>query len=314
MYFPYLRGKQEEVFAIREVADRLSAKKVVFPVLEPVKDQVNQIIETSRILCDKGVPHALIENPRVGAFSQRHPDVASRIIAPVCTFGPVARPALLIDSRSTDAEVVAFLARYPDRPTVLIHRTSFRNAAVLQGVIAAAGNVEYNLFTVPGTNGAYRSVFTGAGRVILSDVFVRQDRNADYAAYDPEPFTTEHQNYAADGMAGFSDYATVGDFWSEGGGPAHAVTLHVTYPEDGGAVWIRHFVSDDTDSPADREGKTLQAISKAVAFAQTSGAMLNFSTAVPEWRSAVNTGNAPSLGMLKRQALRHHLELMDSLL
>jgi hypothetical protein len=314
MYFPYLRGKQEEVFAVREAANRIGAKRKVFPVFEPVKEQMGQIVRAAELLCQAGIPHALIENPRVGDLANRHADVSAQIIAPVCALGPVSRPALLIDPRTTDAEIAAFLSRHANRQVVLVHKTSFRDAAVLRDMADRAGNVEYNLFFSPGTSRAYQGVFAAYNNAVVSDAFVRQRRNADYEDYDPEPFTSEHLNFVGDNMAGFGDFATVGSHWSEDGGPARAVALHVTYPVDDGSVWIRHFVSDDTDSIADREGKTLQAIAKATAFAAQMGATLAFSTAVPEWNAAQVSRRAPTLGILKRQSLRHHLELMDSLL
>ena len=38
MYFPYLRGKQFELIAIRELAEMISASGKIIPVIEPVKE------------------------------------------------------------------------------------------------------------------------------------------------------------------------------------------------------------------------------------------------------------------------------------
>jgi hypothetical protein len=139
-------------------------------------------------------------------------------------------------------------------------------------------------------------------------------RNADYAQNDDEPFTQAHLNYVADGHAGFGDYLTVGAHYSEGGGPAHAVAIHMTYPEAGGRVAIRHFVSDDVHTTRNVPGKTVEALAKLVEFAAGGAVDLSFSTALPEWRQAHATAKAPTLAHLKRQSLRHHLQLMSSVL
>ena len=38
MYFPYLRGKQFELIAIRELAEMLAASGKIIPIIEPVKE------------------------------------------------------------------------------------------------------------------------------------------------------------------------------------------------------------------------------------------------------------------------------------
>lgn len=37
MYFPYLRGKQFELLALREIAPRLGYAQCVTPIIEPVR-------------------------------------------------------------------------------------------------------------------------------------------------------------------------------------------------------------------------------------------------------------------------------------
>ena len=38
MYFPYLRGKQFELIAIRELVEMMSATGKIIPIIEPVKE------------------------------------------------------------------------------------------------------------------------------------------------------------------------------------------------------------------------------------------------------------------------------------
>lgn len=43
MYFPFLRGKQFELMALREAATDLAASGKVWPVIEPVRDRFDSL-------------------------------------------------------------------------------------------------------------------------------------------------------------------------------------------------------------------------------------------------------------------------------
>jgi hypothetical protein len=68
MYFPYFRGRQYEMLALRElVSGRLLSKSVV-PVVEPVK-LTSTFEGTLRAFSDTQSTIALIFNPTVGEFA-----------------------------------------------------------------------------------------------------------------------------------------------------------------------------------------------------------------------------------------------------
>ena len=43
MYFPYLRGKQFELLALREFANQNANNNTIIPIIEPVKDTFNTL-------------------------------------------------------------------------------------------------------------------------------------------------------------------------------------------------------------------------------------------------------------------------------
>lgn len=43
MYFPYLRGKQFDLMALREFATANPNNNNIFPIIEPVKDTYNSL-------------------------------------------------------------------------------------------------------------------------------------------------------------------------------------------------------------------------------------------------------------------------------
>ena len=180
--------------------------------------------------------------------------------------------------------------------------------------VRQAGNVQHNIFQQPGTSTTYQRLFPGVNAV-LSDVVVERENNAAYA--NPplsEHFTSEHQNYLADGFGGFSDFGTIGRTHREtdGGGATRAVAIHLTYPDGNNRVWVRHFVSDDRVTAGRVAQKSLEAARHLVAFAQQTPS-LNFSSAVRDWQACVNGNRGRGLGVLKRWSMRHHLELMAQL-
>jgi len=51
MYFPYLRGRQYELIAIRELAEKGKLSKRIIPIIEPVK--LSTTIKSTVLACEK---------------------------------------------------------------------------------------------------------------------------------------------------------------------------------------------------------------------------------------------------------------------
>ena len=111
-------------------------------------------------------------------------------------------------------------------------------------------------------------------------------------------------------MDGFGDYLTVGDNFSETGGPAYAVAIHLTYLGADDDMFIAHFVSDQTDSPTDPGGKFLEALEKLVRAVRKPGSTIFLSKACNEYLSLFGKKRYPGLGYVKKLSMQHHLELI----
>ncbi|PWZ85390.1 sce7725 family protein, partial [Staphylococcus pseudintermedius] len=75
MYYPYLRGKQYELIAVRELIEKKLISKNVVPIIEPIKETA-----TLRSTLETGIEnnHQIytIINPQVGEYSlyeENHP-------------------------------------------------------------------------------------------------------------------------------------------------------------------------------------------------------------------------------------------------
>lgn len=155
----------------------------------------------------------------------------------------------------------------------------------------------------------YQRHFQGAYRVLLKDGFQRK-RNRDY---DPvEPFSDLHATFREEGMNGFGDFLIVGDDYSETGGPAYAVAIHLTFidPDQDDAMQIYHFVSERQDTPKDPAGKFAEALAKMIRAANKPKSKLLETDAVREFRELHKEGHFPGLGYVKKLSMNHHIETL----
>lgn len=66
MYYPYLRGRQFELIALREYAHQKGDNNKIIPIIEPVKATFNSMKLAIPKLNNGNVKFALIINPQVG--------------------------------------------------------------------------------------------------------------------------------------------------------------------------------------------------------------------------------------------------------
>jgi hypothetical protein len=159
----------------------------------------------------------------------------------------------------------------------------------------------------------YRKHFKGSHRILLRDGFERR-RNADYPPV--EKFSDLHVTYDEEDMDGFGDFLIVGDGYSEGGGPAYAVAIHLTFinPDDDDVMYIYHFVSKTNDTPADPAGKFSQALDKLISKLNSGTSKIFEGRAIEEFRELHNKGHFPGLGHVKKLSMKHHIETVADLL
>lgn len=113
-------------------------------------------------------------------------------------------------------------------------------------------------------------------------------------------------------MQGFGDFLTVGDEYSEGGGPAYAVAIHLTFVDEDNdsSMFIRHFVSDSNLTPADPAGKFSEALGKLAKAVRKVNSKIMKTKAVLEFLDLHDRGHYPGLGYVKKLSMQHHIELM----
>jgi hypothetical protein len=310
MYHPYFRGKQFELIAIRETAPLLADKGFI-PIIEPVRESLGGLKKTLQAICDAGGHAIVIVNPEHGD----HQDNGAGITG-LLHDHDIGRPAIvagiLLRSNMSVEDAVACRASHAHHDPVLIH-AGFTRPKDLAAALASQMSDLTNVFVEDQDKLLYRRHFNQGHRVLVKDGFKRQ-RNADYPPV--EEFSDLHVTYKDRGMDGFGDFLMVGDVYSEGGGPAYAVAIHLTFIDDDkdDVMYVYHFVSDTRDTPTDPAGKFGQALAKLIQKLDSGKSKLHETDAIKEFRTLYEKRHFPGLGYVKKLSMKHHIETLAAYL
>lgn len=309
MYYPYFRGKQYELVSIRDNAELIAASNFV-PIIEPVREALAGLEKTLKAVCDQNGRAVIVVNPYHGD----HRDNAAGITDLVRKYADKQsiEVGILLKEDMGVAEAIDLSERYRE------HRINFIHSGFTQGKELAFEFGEKlaatrNIFNESYCQKTYRKHFSGSERVLLRDGFKRR-RNRDYPAV--EIFSDLNVTYEDEGMNGFGDFSIVGDGYSESGGPAYAVAIHLTFidPDQDDAMFIYHFVSTSQDTPTDPAGKFAEALDKLMMKLDSGHSNLYETAAIGELRKLHARGHFPGLGYLKKISLNHHVETISKYL
>ena len=306
MYFPYFRGKQFELIAIRESAELLH-KSNFQPVIEPVRRDFRGLYKTLDEV-DKFHGNAVvIANPEFGNLKSDQNSIAEEIENKYSSSTNISL-GLLLKENMTPSHIDSIVKSSGKKLKVLIH-AGFSDANVLIKLLRDKLDDYDHLFLEDQSGRLYRRHFKNLNRVLLRDGFRRQI-NRDYP--DQEFFSDLHATFRDEDMDGFGDFLTVGNYYSETGGPAYAVAIHLTYIDSSkdGEMHIYHFKSIRQDDPKDPAGKFLEALDYLVDEVKDPSSQLFASSAVKEFIDLHDKGHFPGLGYVKKLSVKHHIETL----
>lgn len=306
MYHPYFRGKQFELITIREMAVLLAEKSFV-PVIEPVREALSGLKKTLSAICTAGGRAIVIVNPYHGDHQEDGTSITDLLKEGYIDVDNISAGILLRSDMTVD-EVMACYNHHTDHHPVLVH-AGFTAPKALASVLEDGMPDLTNVFVEDHAKLLYRKHFDQSTRILVRDGFKRQ-RNADYP--EMEEFSDLHVTYGDLGMSGFGDFLMVGDAYSEGGGPAYAVAIHLTFidPDKDDVMYIYHFVSDTKDTPTDPAGKFAQALAKLIAKLNSGTSHILETEAIQEFRDLHAKGHFPGLGYVKKLSMKHHIETL----
>lgn len=300
MYFPYLRGRQFELIALRELVEKDVLSSKITPIIEPVKLS-STLVKTIETYKENNKQLAIITNPKVGSFiidaeEKKNQQLKESLSACLTEnsnilfmnlLRPNSKPDKFIDKYSNNMGTIC-----DDKDAISTYEEYF-----------ALADVKYNL--IPDESGFRRKI--RKNRVILADRFNKMPRNNDYIEVDDEPFSEDHLYYLEDGYIGFADYSVVGKEYNETGFAPYAVAIHIVYFDSDNSLRVRHFVSDSNDDISDPAGKFQEALSKLVVWNEEK--QLD-TAAMKEFEDLYRREAYPGLGTVKKLSIMHHLELI----
>lgn len=309
MYFPYFRGKQNELAAIRETAAIL-ARSDITPIIEPVKSQLNPLRKTLDAIRDENGAAVVIMNPKVGDLAGDGRSITALLDTNYAAY-PRISVGIMLTNWMTTADAIKLYAAHQAHFPVFIH-AGFLDAQALAAALGSELPHSRHVFFEK-TSAAHLQFFSAGHRVLLKDGLVKR-KNADYPPV--ESFADIHLNFQRQGMNGFGDFLTVGDEFSETGGPAYAVAIHLTFidPSRADEMMIYHFVSDRVDTPDDAAGKFGEALAKLVVKYRSGNSHLIHGRAMTEFLSLHARGHYPGLGVVKKLSMIHHIETYEHFL
>lgn len=311
MYHPYFRGKQFELITIREMAPLMAASGFV-PIIEPVREALKGLERALTEICNAGGKAIVIVNPSFGDHSEDGNGISTLLENGFLENGDIMAGILLQNQMDT-AEALACYRKHEAHSPTFIH-AGFTEAKDLAQMLGDRLEETSHVFFEKHCHKLYRKHFKAAAkRILLRDGFERR-RNADHPLV--EAFSDLHLTYGEEDMDGFGDFLIVGDDFTEGGGPAYAVAIHLTFidPDKDEMMYVYHFVSTTKDTPTDPGGKFAQALNKLIIKLDSGTSHLLESQAIKEFRVLHERGHFPGLGSVKKLSMNHHIETMADFL
>ncbi len=308
MYYPYLRGKQFELILLRDNAEFL-AKNSIHPIIEPVKSDFTALTRSMKAMNENGVDCTLIVNPQAGQEPIHTSSILKELIEDKFKKLKNISVGYILHAESKIDDLVALLKKYRNFNFSILHY-GYTNGKKLAVAIDRYKNIKIHIFIDGFAGKLYQRHLKkdGIKRVLIRDGFKPQKKNAHYP--HSEHFSDLHITFPDEGIDGFGDYLIVGDDYTEIGGPAYAVAIHLTYLDTDDDMFIYHFISDQTDSPTDPGGKFLEALAKLVKKVNKPKSLIFKSRACAEYLKLYRMQHYPGLGYVKKLSMQHHIELM----
>ncbi|SMP39766.1 hypothetical protein SAMN06298221_101286 [Sphaerochaeta associata] len=313
MYFPYIRGRQFDLLALRDLVEKNLLHDHIVPIIEPVSLS-STLVSTITQFNARKHPLAIIRNPEVGSFSEefgafdgatgnvsRKQDFAAEMLQPFMLQALIMNndlPGVLSAVTESGIEKQDLVVVLNDRDMLKPYQSLFAPDAPR--------------FTVIPDEGVFRRNIT-TNKVLLTDSFQRQERNADYSQKEDEFFSDAHLYYRSEGYVGFADYSIIGDSYNAAGFAPYAVAIHIVYPAIDKSLRVRHFVSDSNQDINNPAQKFYQALKKMVEWYENERVVpltLGLKILLDHYQAQTY----PGLGSLKKLTIMHHLELMEKLL
>jgi len=315
MYFPYVRGRQYELLALRELVVKNILSDKIIPIVEPVKlsptlvNLIKSFIEAPRRI-------SIIHNPSVGTFASDFKNVQDHTKEADYKqrFVEYCKNDLTIKSIILQNEAIDLLDSWLKtgiKESELLVISTIRDSL---GLYDSRFSVNTPQFVLTPNNSVFKRRIRDVKKILLEDNFEKKERNSDYLENSDEFFSDDHLYYKEDGFFGFSDYSIVGNEYLEAGFAPYAVAIHIVYFTLDKTLRIRHFVSNSNDDISNPALKYYEALSKLVDWHDINKNDIELTLGLDTFLQHHKQQTYPGLGTVKKLSLMHHIELMGNFL
>lgn len=319
MYFPYLRGRQNELLCLRELLEAEKLGEKIVPIIEPVRFN-STLFTTLTKFIDMHRNIIIVVNPKVGSFNKEYIDM-KRKIEEEKDKGKKKKLQntlnkyieLLKDSHLQKAYIV-------DNKIITEIMNGNKSAKDLVLINFQKGNYRYyeeygktlsaRLTLIP-KDEDFKDEVDGKA-VVLEDGYVKAKRNVDYIKAPDDFFSRNHIVYKKRGYIGFSDYSMVGNEFEESGFAPLAIAIHVMYFGNKDELRVHHFVSESNESISDPARKFEEAMNNLLNWEHFG--IIPKTKGLNSLVECYNMGKFPGLGVTKKYSLMHHIEMMGEYL
>lgn len=308
MYYPYLRARQFELIALRELAIEEATQNVIVPIIEPIKETHNNLTLAHNVFVEKNQTAYLIVNPIIGELAGDS-DFYLRYLAELNN--SILRPAF--HYKNNYEFIHNCISEFNLTNCMIICKNDINPNDSEFKQLVEKNEVSTISVCDPHRNRTLHRFIKGKNKnyIRLDDLFEKEIRNSDYLEIQEHMFTEEHLYYFEDGFNGFSDYTVLPSEYTEGGSTPRAVVIHFTYLNETNQIWIKHFTSTTNDSISNVQGKFAEAAAKAVNYCRLQN--IN-NSAITELISYFDNQHYPGLGTIKKLSIKNHLLILSEFL
>ena len=239
MYFPYLRGRQFELIALRELLESERIGQEIIPIIEPVKPSAT-LLKTLECFVNHDREIAVVFNPAVGDF-----------------------PKKINEMRRENSKIANELYELLTKHNKIIksYIMSAKSAAKLKNDELKAERLIIN----PDRD-CLDDFLEVYDKSLPRYTLIPDDRafRRVISEHEDEFFSDSHLYFQNENYVGFADYSVVGEEFNESGFAPVAVAIHIVYFNEKNDLRIHHFVSDSNDGIEDPGGKFGEALEKLV--------------------------------------------------
>ncbi len=311
MYFPYVRGRQYELLALRELAKNEKLSEKIIPIIEPVKLSAT-LLKTMSEFTEKGMPLALVCNPAVGSFSADMKTSKDDDKNEKQAFINALNESNIIKTHIVKSNSLSVISNWAKKTGAKKSDwIVINNKREFQGVYDNTFGEELPQYVLIPDESAFRRQVR-RNRVLMVDRFNKCDRNSDYLKNEDEFYSDDHIFYKEDGFNGFSDYSVIGKDYLESGFAPYAVAIHIVYFDKDKKLRIHHFVSDTNEDIQNPAGKFYEAVTKLNNWVIEND--IPVTSSLQTFIDHYNNQTYPGLGSVKKLSLMHHLELIGEYL